>query len=127
MRRALLALLALLVVSVPAIASHTPGSEGLYVGTVEEGETDVYRFDNNPKDWACPDVMRPYLVQITYAPATDELLVEVDDDEIVAEHGANATIVAHSACTAFDVAVTGVDVADVAAYELHIVQLGGHA
>lgn len=125
MRRATIPLVALLVVSVPAVASHPPGSQA-FAGTVEEGETNVHRFDNNPENLGCPDVMRAYIVQISYAPATDELLMEVDDQDVVAEHGTNATLVDASACTTFDVAVTGVDVAEAAAYEVHVVQLGPH-
>lgn len=126
MRRALVCLIALLVVSVPAVASHPPASQDPFVGTVEQGETDVHRYDNNPDDRPCIDVMRPYVVQISYAPTTDRLLMEVDGEEVLAEHGTNLTIVERSYCTSFDVAVTGLDVAEVAAYEVHVVQVGLH-
>lgn len=112
--RTLLALLAL------ALLPTALAGTGPYTGTVVQGETDMHYFKNYSKGELCPDVMRTYTVVLEYAPTTDVLTLTAAGIEAAGSGGWAAVSFDASACTEFDVLVTGTQVASVASYTVTV-------
>ncbi len=103
--------------------SPTVGSSGPFAGTVKQGETDTYTYNNNPLNNPCIQVMTTYTVTLTHTPATDDLTLTVKgQSSATGGDGFTAITVDGSWCTSFGISVTGTDVALVSAYEVSVVR-----
>ena len=107
----------------PAIAAKPqpqPGSTGPFSGTVKQNQTATHRYDNNPLNQACIQVMSTYTVTLTYAPTTDVLTLTAGGTSVTGSNGTATLSLERSYCTAFDIKVTGTSVASTAQYTVTV-------
>lgn len=106
--------LACLALLAPAASAAT----GPYAGVVRQGETDWHSYDNNPTNSPCIQMATTYTVTLAYAPTSDVLTLSVAG-KTASGSGAGISFQA-GVCAAFPIAVTGTQVADLAAYEVTV-------
>lgn len=114
-------LLCLLAVAPSALAAGT----GPFTGAVREGQTDRHRYDDNPGNDLCPQVIVFYTVSLTYTPASDTLTLKAGGQTAVGSGGVASVGFEAGACAAFTIQVTGTDVATTASYVATVGQGGG--
>lgn len=98
---------------------------GPFVGTVRQGQTDHHRYDNNPRNDPCIQVMTTYTVTLTYTPATDTLTLTAGGVSAVGAGGTATVTFEASWCTSFDIFVEGTQVARVAHYGVTVTRGDG--
>lgn len=99
--------------------------EGPFSGTVRQGQTRTHTYDNNPGGDPCPQVMVWYTVTLTWTPTTDTLTLSAGGQTVTATGGSATVSFEASACTSFQIKVTGTQVADRASYTATVTQGGG--
>jgi hypothetical protein len=109
------ALLALTVPAALAVPGPAPGA-----GVVAQGETDVHRFNNNPGNFDCIQMVTTYTVNLAYAPATDVLTLSAGGKTATGSNGVASVTFQAGVCTAFDIRVSGTQVANAAAYTVTV-------
>jgi len=103
-----------------APASAAQGSTGPFTGVIRENQVKTHRYDNNPLNQACIQVMQTYTVTLTYAPTTDALTLSVGSQSVTGSNGTASLSFERSYCTSFDVKVTGTSVESVAQYTVTV-------
>jgi hypothetical protein len=112
--------------STVATAQIDPGGTGPFTGEVRQGQTNVHYYNNNPNNDPCPDVIAWYLVELTYAPASDTLTLSAGGETAVGYNGYAAVAFESGYCTAFAIYVHGTYVQTVARYVATVTRhLGG--
>lgn len=109
---------ALLALSAPlalALPGTTPGA-----GIVRQGETAVHRYNNNPANFDCVQMVTTYTVTLTYAPATDVLTLSAGGRTATGSNGVASVSFQAGVCTAFDIRAAGTRVAEAAAYAVNV-------
>lgn len=119
----------LLTLTGPAAAFHPVGHEGPFLGVLfDDGQRLHHRYDNNPTGGSCIQVVANFTVEIRYDPPVDRLRLTVDHpfgSEVVNATGGNASLTFVNAwCTAFEIEVTGIAVAQVDVYEVTVERAG---
>jgi hypothetical protein len=101
------------------IGAKTPGP---FAGAVRQGQTATHAFSNYPPGGACPAWFQPviYTVQLRYAPSTDVLTISAAGKTATGANGAAQVSFMRNYCTEFTVAVTGISVAQAAAYVVDV-------
>lgn len=124
MRRGGPAIVVALLLAVPALAmqatAEPPMSPGPFVGTVEEDQTVEHRFDNRVPGAECVQIVAPYEIVLTHAPASDTLTLSIGEQENETEDGLARLTVKRSPCTSFEIRVEGTEVADEAHYAVEV-------
>jgi hypothetical protein len=91
----------------------------LYVGTIHQGESKTYTFDNRPLKFDCVSQAQWYSVSLTYSPDTDVLTLTVPGIGSASGNGAILYFTS-SICTTFDFTVAGTSVADTATFKVQV-------
>ena len=121
MGRTLLVALGLTAMLAPPATADT----GPFTGTVRQGQTRHHRYDNNPQNDPCPQVIVFYTVSLTYAPTTDTLTVSAGGQTATGSGGTASVSFEAPYCTSFRVSVTGTSVATIASYTVNVSRGGG--
>ena len=101
---------------VPVVLADT----GPFTGTVRENQQRSHKYDNNPDNDPCIQVMATYTVTLTYAPTSDVLTLSVGDQSVTGSGGTATLTFQAPHCTAFTIRVTGTDVQSVASYTVTV-------
>ena len=116
----------LVAVSLTALlASPAAADTGPFSGTVREDQTRRHRYDNNPQNNPCPQVIAFYTVSLTYAPATDTLTISAGGQTATGSGGSASVSFEAPYCTSFTISVTGTSVATIASYTVTVSRGGG--
>lgn len=109
------------------LASPGAADTGPFTGTVRQGQTRHHRYDNNPQNNPCPQVLVFYTVSLTYAPTTDTLTLSAGGQTATGSGGAASVSFEAPYCTSFRVSVTGTSVATLSSYTVNVSRGGGAA
>lgn len=124
MHARILVVVAAALVFAPSVLAAPPG-EGPFAGTVRDGQTDRHRYNNNPLNLNCIQIVVQYTVVMKYTPPTDVLTLTAADETVVGANGTATVTFERSFCTKFTILVEGTEVATVAAYEITVTRGGG--
>ena len=106
------------VLALPASAATGAGSAGPFVGTVAQGETDSYIYNNNPSGQDCIALAADYSITLTYVPNGDVLTLSAGS---TSASGPGSSIrVTSGVCAYIPFTVTGTSVASSAHYVVHV-------
>ena len=106
----------------PAFAA---GGTGPFAGTVRQNQTKTHRYDNNPQNNPCIQIVTTYTVTLAYVPTTDTLTLSVGTLSATGSGGHASLSFQRSWCTSFDIKVTGTSVASSASYTVTVTRGGG--
>lgn len=109
----------------PASAAQQQGSAGPFSGSVRDNRTQTHRYNNNPENLACIQVMASYTITLNYTPVTDTLTLTAGGTSVTGSNGVATLSLERSYCTAFDIKVTGTSVASVAQYTVTVTRGSG--
>ena len=99
-----------------ALAAPASAATGPFLGTVAQGETDSYTYDNNPSNQNCIQLAANYTVALRHVSAGDTLTLSVGNQSATTTGGSAALTVESGVCARFGVSVTGTSVSGSANY-----------
>ena len=120
MRLLLTAAAACAALAVPAQAAPPAPSTGPFVGSVAQGETDTFTYDNNPANQPCLALAADYIVTLHGVPASDTLTLNVATRAVSTTGGTASVTITQGVCARFSIGVTGTSVAGTAHYAVTV-------